>query len=73
MQLFKKVAVFTDLHVGLKSNSATHLRDCEEFVDWFIEQSKKEGCETCIFMGDWSHNRNSLDLFTLITSVSVLD
>jgi DNA repair exonuclease SbcCD nuclease subunit len=73
MPLFKKVAVFTDLHVGLKSNSITHLRDCEEFVDWFIEQAKLEGCETCIFMGDWSHNRNSLNLFTLNTSLGLLE
>ena len=73
MALFKKVAVFTDLHVGLKSNSATHLRDCEEFIDWFIEEAKKANCETCIFMGDWSHNRNSLNLFTLNTSLSLLE
>ena len=65
MALFKKVACFTDIHFGLKSNSSTHLRDCEEFVDWFIAEAKKEGCETCIFLGDWSHNRNSLNLFTL--------
>ena len=73
MPLFKKVAVFTDLHVGLKSNSATHLRDCEEFVDWFIDEAKKANCETCIFMGDWSHNRNSLNLFTLNTSLNLLE
>jgi DNA repair exonuclease SbcCD nuclease subunit len=73
MALFKKVAVFTDLHVGLKSNSATHLRDCKEFVDWFIEQAKENNCETCIFMGDWSHNRNSLNLITLDTSIRCLE
>jgi DNA repair exonuclease SbcCD nuclease subunit len=73
MSLFKKVAVFTDLHVGLKSNSATHLQDCEEFVDWFIEQAKENNCETCIFMGDWSHNRNSLNLITLDTSIRCLE
>ena len=72
-KLFKKCAVFTDLHVGLKSNSITHLRDCEEFVDWFIEQAKENKCETCIFMGDWSHNRNSLNLFTLNTSLNLLE
>ena len=38
MPLFKKVACFTDIHFGLKSNSITHLRDCEEFVDWFIAE-----------------------------------
>jgi DNA repair exonuclease SbcCD nuclease subunit len=73
MSLFKKVAVFTDLHVGLKSNSTTHLRDCEEFVDWFISQAKEAGCDTGIFMGDWSHNRNSLNLFTLNTSLILLE
>jgi len=73
MNLFKKVAVFTDLHVGLKSNSTTHLRDCDEFVDWFISQAKEAGCDTGIFMGDWSHNRNSLNLFTLNTSIILLE
>ena len=73
MNLFKKVACFTDIHFGLKSNSATHLRDCEEFVDWFIETAKKEGAETCIFLGDWSHNRNSLNLITLDTSLRCLE
>jgi DNA repair exonuclease SbcCD nuclease subunit len=71
--LFKKVAVFTDLHVGLKSNSTVHLKDCEEFVDWFIQEAKKANCETCIFMGDWSHNRNNLNLFTLNTSIKLLE
>jgi len=73
MPLFKKVAVFTDLHVGLKSNSTTHLQDCEEFVDWFIDEAKQANCDTCIFMGDWSHNRNSLNLFTLNTSLLLLE
>jgi len=50
--LFKKAAVFTDIHFGLKSNSIQHNRDCSNFVDWFIEKSKEEGCETCLFLCD---------------------
>ena len=73
MALFKKVACFTDLHVGAKSNSTLHLQDCEEFVDWFIDNAKKQGCETAIFLGDWSHNRNSLNLYTLNTSLRLLE
>ena len=73
MPLFKKVACFTDIHFGLKSNSGTHLKDCEEFVDWFIAEAQKEGCETAIFLGDWSHNRNSLNLITLDTSLRCLE
>lgn len=72
-QLFNKVAAFTDIHFGLKGNSQTHLNDCEEFVDWFIDNAKKERCETGIFLGDWSHNRNSLNLITLDTSIRCLE
>ncbi len=73
MELFKKVACFTDIHFGLKSNSTTHLNDCEEFVDWYIAEAKKAGCDTGIFLGDWSHNRNSLNLITLDTSIRCLE
>jgi DNA repair exonuclease SbcCD nuclease subunit len=73
MALFKKVACFTDIHFGLKSNSAIHNQDCEEFVDWFIEQAQAQGCETCIFLGDWHHNRNSINLITLDTSIRCLE
>lgn len=73
MALFKKVAAMTDIHFGLKSNSTTHLNDCEEFVDWFIDQAKSEECDTGIFLGDWSHNRNSLNLVTLDSSLRCLE
>jgi DNA repair exonuclease SbcCD nuclease subunit len=73
MSLFKKVACFTDLHVGAKSNSTVHLQDCEDFVDWFIAEAQAAGCETAIFLGDWSHNRNSMNLYTLDTSIRCLE
>ena len=73
MSLFKKVACFTDIHFGLKSNSQTHNQDCEDFVDWFIETAKQQGAETCIFLGDWHHNRNSINLITLDTSIRCLE
>ena len=71
--MFKKVACFTDIHFGLKSNSHIHNQDCEDFVDWFIETAKKEGCETGIFLGDWHHNRNSLNMLTMMSSIRALE
>jgi DNA repair exonuclease SbcCD nuclease subunit len=71
--LFKKLAVFTDIHFGLKSNSKLHNDDCEEFVDWYIEQAKKEGCETGMFCGDWHHNRNSVNITTMDASIRSLE
>jgi len=71
--LFKKAAVFTDIHFGLKGNSRTHNEDCEEFVDWFIDQAKENNCETAIFCGDWHHNRNSLNVTTMQSTLRSLE
>jgi hypothetical protein len=71
--LFKKVACFTDIHFGLKSNSQTHNTDCEEFVDWYIAEAKAAGCDTGIFLGDWHHNRNSLNITTMDYSLRALE
>lgn len=72
-QLFKKVACFTDIHFGLKSNSNVHNQDCEDFVDWYIAKAQEDGCDTGIFMGDWHHNRNSLNITTMDYSLRALE
>ena len=71
--MFKKAAVFTDIHLGLKGNSKVHNEDCEEFVDWYIEQAQANGCETGIFCGDWHHNRNSLNLTTMDSTIRCME
>lgn len=73
MNLFKKVACFTDIHFGLKSGSRTHNNDCEDFVKWFCQTAKEEGAESCIFLGDWHHNRASTDVSTMNYTVSNLE
>lgn len=71
--LFKRAAFFTDIHWGLKSNSLQHNVDCTNFVDWFIEKAKKEGCDTCFFLGDWHHNRAAINIQTLQFSLRALE
>ena len=71
--MFKKAAVFTDIHLGLKGNSKVHNDDCEDFVDWYIEQAQAAGCETGIFCGDWHHNRNSLNLTTMDATIRCME
>jgi DNA repair exonuclease SbcCD nuclease subunit len=73
MSLFKKVACFTDIHFGLKQGSRTHNQDCEDFINWFCDTAKAEGCETAIFLGDWHHNRNTTDVSTMNYTVSNLE
>jgi len=73
MSLFKKVAVCTDIHFGLKSNSLVHNQDCSNFVDWFIATARANGCETGMFLGDWSHHRASINMQTLQYSLRSLE
>ena len=70
--MFKKAACFNDIHFGLKNNSRQHNNDCETFVKWFIDEAKKFGAETCIFLGDWHHHRSSINISTLNYSISNL-
>ena len=71
--LFRKAAVCTDIHFGLKSNSLLHNQDCEQFVDWFIATARANGCETGMFLGDWHHHRASINLQTLNFSLRALE
>jgi hypothetical protein len=71
--LFKKAVVFTDLHLGLKSNSQIHNQDCLDFVKWAIKTGKEQGCDTCFFLGDWHNNRASINLVTLDYSLQALE
>lgn len=65
MKLFKKAAIFSDIHFGLKGDSRQHNIDAENFIIWFIEESKKRNCETCLFLGDFHHNRARINVSTL--------
>ncbi len=71
--LFTKAAIFTDIHFGLKSNSQIHNDDCLNFVKWATAKAKEEGCETCLFLGDWHNNRASINIVTLNYSLRALE
>ena len=71
--LFKKAAVMTDIHIGLKSNSSIHNEDCLNFVTWFVEKAKNEECETAIICGDWHNHRASINIYSLHYSMKCLE
>jgi DNA repair exonuclease SbcCD nuclease subunit len=71
--LFKRAAVCTDIHFGLKSNSQTHNDDCLNFIKWFTAKAREEGCETAFFLGDWHNNRASINIVTLNYSLRALE
>lgn len=71
-QLFDEVVIFTDIHFGMKNNSRSHNKDCEDFVLWMIDEAKKRGVKKCIFMGDWHHHRATVNVSTLNYTMSNL-
>lgn len=69
-QLFKKAVVFGDIHFGYKNDSRQFNIDCENFISWMIQVGQEWGADTCIFLGDWHHNRARINASTLLYSIS---
>jgi DNA repair exonuclease SbcCD nuclease subunit len=65
MTLFKKAVALTDIHFGRNSNSAQANQDNLDFIEWFVEEAKTWGAETCLMLGDWHDNRHSLAVSTM--------
>jgi DNA repair exonuclease SbcCD nuclease subunit len=71
-KLFKKAICMTDIHWGLRNNAVQHNIDCMDFIDWFINEGKLRGAETCIFLGDWGHHRSNINILTLTYTMDAL-
>lgn len=64
-RLFDRVMCMTDMHFGLKYNSAQHNQDVIDYFNWFIAEAKTRNCDTCICLGDWHHHRSNISILTL--------
>ena len=71
-QLFHRAVVFSDIHFGLRHNSAEHNQDCLDFIDWLIGEAKTRGAETCLMLGDWHHHRSNINILTLDYTMQAL-
>jgi hypothetical protein len=71
--LFDKALVIADLHYGRSGNSPVANNDNLEFIRWAIDEARTWGAETCIMLGDWHDNRNSLHVSTILASIEGMD
>jgi len=60
-----RLAMFTDIHWGARSNSDQHLQDCLDYIDWFCKLVKDQGATHIAFLGDWYESRNAINVRTL--------
>lgn len=71
-QLFKKAVTLTDIHFGRQSNSIQANQDNLDFIDWFIEEAKTWGADTCLMLGDWHDHRHSVNVLTMNYSLAAM-
>ena len=67
-----KVAIFSDLHLGVHQNNDFWLDVSVEWADWFISSLDRLGITEVIFCGDWMHYRDSVEVKTLFKSSIII-
>lgn len=62
-----KYVLFTDIHFGNHNNSDTFNQQCLDFIDFMKDWCDENiiGDYQTVFLGDWYHNRNAINVKTL--------
>lgn len=60
-----KVAVFGDLHMGIKQDSVDWHNTAYAFADFMASDLRARGIRDVVFLGDFFHNRNTISVNTL--------
>jgi DNA repair exonuclease SbcCD nuclease subunit len=68
-----KVAIFSDLHIGVHQNSNFWIETSLEWAKWFASDLKSKGIKDIIFCGDFFHYRDEISLISLDAANSILD
>lgn len=76
MDLFlnkSKVAIFSDLHLGVHLDSTTWHQVALDWCDWFVAEIKKQNIKDILFLGDFFHHRSDISVATLHVASLILD
>ena len=68
-----RVAIFSDLHLGVHTNSSEWHNYAVEWANRFKDECKRNNIKDIIFCGDWHHNRSEISVNTLQVSADILD
>lgn len=75
MGLFKnsKIAIFSDLHIGVHQDSKFWHDISLEWAKWYIGDLKKKGITDIVFCGDYFHTRDEVNVDTLHFGTKLLE
>ena len=68
-----KVAIISDLHLGIHSNSSVWHEIAINWAKWLKDELNTKKITDIIFCGDWHHNRSEISVNTLQISADILD
>lgn len=69
----KRIGIFTDIHVGVSSDSKLRLDETKKCMKWIISAFKKEKVDWVIFCGDLFNSRFSINVNTLNTGIELVE
>lgn len=68
-----KVAIFSDLHLGIYGNSEDWHKIALDWADWIVKDLNKRGIKECWFLGDFFHNRSEISVQTVHVATEILN
>lgn len=68
-----KVAIFSDLHLGIHQNSDFWLDISHDWIKWFVNKLQKNNCDEIIFCGDLVHYRDEVSVKVLQQIYTIFD
>ena len=68
-----EVAIFTDLHLGVRSDSQTWHNITFNWIDSLVKILKERNINNIFFLGDWFHNRAAISGVTLKAAADILE
>lgn len=69
----KKVAIFSDLHIGVHQNSRSWHAVAQKWAEWIIPELKAKKIKDIVFCGDYFHTRDEISVDTLSFGTFLLE
>jgi len=71
--LEERVLLFSDLHIGNKMNSSAFHKTALGYVEWLKQTANDNHINTLVFLGDFFHYREELNLTAVFTANKFLE
>jgi len=68
----KKIGIFSDLHIGVESDSKVRINETKKCIEWIIKTFKENDVDWVVFCGDLYNSRYSINVNTLNVGIEIV-